>query len=73
MKSDHFDWRSLIGGFLLGACIVFLLGLWSNTSSAALPAGPYQISASNNECFMVNTRTGVVYQWNGRWNSLGSP
>jgi hypothetical protein len=73
------DWRSLVIGFLLGACLLMIA---AQAQTAKDPVGQYQIAISSNSTFVINTNTGDAWQLFGitsgkttsySWSYAGKP
>ena len=72
MKNHQIDWKSVIVGAVLGACLIIIWTKISITGEASQPvSGRYQISAFDKGTgtggfFRLDTESGEVWLWENR-------
>ena len=81
--------KNTLIGFLMSACLFLLIGLTDDkTSILDTPpeeiikqlwnegkSSQYQITATDNQLYMLNSKTGLLYEWKktkGHWKRLGN-
>jgi hypothetical protein len=79
MDKRMIDWKSLVIGILLGACIILVA---AQSQKASDPAPQWQIATSNTT-WVLNTATGDVWELSGqgatsetaqyKWQYSGKP
>ena len=80
--------KNILIGFLMSACLFLLIGAKDNkTSILDTPpeeiirqlwnegkSAQYQITGTNNQLYMLNSKTGALYEWQkskGHWKRIG--
>tara|TARA_Y100001970_G_scaffold290396_1_gene423991 strand:+ start:983 stop:1255 length:273 start_codon:yes stop_codon:yes gene_type:complete len=81
--------KNILIGFLMSACLFLLIGVSDNkTSILETPpeelirqlwnegkSSQYQITGTDNQLYMLNSKTGVLYEWSkskGHWKRIGN-